>query len=193
MILLAAIFAFGGSQYDIQFNSTEFNKFYYYKFYDLNFTDADNLCKEIDSKLVQPRSRAEVDLIDKYVYPSKSFFIGAKSAHQVTPSTFMDGSKIEWFDWMIGQEPGTHVYDCTIVIINEQNSNPDLNRKWLTKDCSLRTSVVCEQDMSSKRLDQSPRHTVGIVLGIIGLVLVTFGVVSIIRVQLSGSRLSYAT
>ena len=145
LIVLCVSLTLANCQFDKQFTSVEFNKLYYYKATFLNHTTAAKLCKDNGAQLVQPRSKAEVDFIGQHV--DYDFHIGAKTTQQSTPTTFLDGSKIEWIDWFPGYGTGSYLFDCTSLFINSRSSNRQYNRKWYTVSCSAEAHVVCERDI----------------------------------------------
>ena len=98
--------------------------------------------------LAQPRSRDEMNFIDSQL-TSGSFWIGAEPMVNSTPTNFLDGSTIEWIDWLQLQSPKRPVYDCTNFVPFVRDRDQEQSRKWVTFDCeSKKNEVICERDVS---------------------------------------------
>ena len=141
LILIFFLFALCECQFEKQAFSDNHQKYYLFNSAELNYTDAIKFCRQNGATIVQPRSRVEIDYIDGNL-TTKSFWIGANPAVNSTPSIFLDGSAIEWFDWLPNYVPNQHVLPCTTFVARF------VDRNWVIWGCEKTASVACERDVS---------------------------------------------
>ena len=96
-------------QFDKTIDGHQFNKYYLYNPKPVNYTTAIDFCKQNGAQLVQPRSESEVDFIESNVTDGRRmYWIGTRVTNRTTPTTFLDGSRIDWIDWYPGYGQGQH-------------------------------------------------------------------------------------
>ena len=104
------------------------------------------LCKQRGASVVQPKSRPEVDIIDKHIHRAFGFYIGVQTSSESVPTKYADGTTIKWFDWFSKyRRPETS--DCVGMYIVAQSGY----RKMDTMKCDSKVApmaVVCEKTLS---------------------------------------------
>ena len=150
-LILFGLFAFGYCQFHRTISSSEFGKTYFLSNQGIDFYEAKKLCESTGAKLVQPRSQAEVDYLDRIViYERLDVWIGAEPGVYEIPTKFLGGEKIKWTNWLpsLTDNPQHHpIKDCTALTLVRSigilSSRP--LRKWSHAYCFTRNKVVCEK------------------------------------------------
>ena len=122
-----------------------------------SFNDSKRICEQNKARLVQLRSKAELDFIDANVTQS-GFWIDSKPTANRVPTEFSDGSTIEWIDWYPGYDNGSQTFDCTAFGISNHRPSAMETRKWYTERCTGTRMVVCEKLNKIYDVDQRIRH-----------------------------------
>jgi len=101
----------------------------------ITYQESIKVCDANNATVVQIRSKNEFDWILQHINPDAMFHIGVRVNGTLTPTHFLDGSRIEWYSW--NQEKQTS-FNCTSIAWT-------LWTTWDKVDCSRRLSVMCER------------------------------------------------
>ena len=120
--------------------SSLFRKTYIYDDTKRTFENAINFCELFGATVISVGSKLESEWIRANLRPSNFYWLAVQSTSYSVPTHYLNGSKLTWTDWSVGQPNGTH--GCPAIVIDP------LFGEWSLKSCAEKFQVVCEKRFS---------------------------------------------